>query len=129
MEQRIVLEDVKTSGDADRFKTEITLKYKDKIAQSTLDGPATKSIDIIAQATLNAVQQYFENYDLSLYRVHVIKINAHEIVVVLVNIGEKEERVAMKAKQAGITLGKDDLHLDIAKATLNALNRVVGKFK
>jgi hypothetical protein len=128
MEHRIVIEDVKTSGDADRFRVDVTLHYKGKIARSTLEGPATKSIDIIAQATLNTVQQYFENYVFSLYRVHIIKVNSHEIVVVLVNIGEKEERVALKSKQAGIALGRDDLHLDIAKATLNALNRVLGKF-
>lgn len=129
MEQRIVIEDVKTSGEANRFQVDVALHYKGKTARSTLEGPATKSIDIIAQATLNTIQQYFENYAFHLYRVHIIKVNSHEIVVVLVNISEKGERVALKAKQAGIALGREDLHRDIVKATLNALNRVLGKLQ
>jgi len=128
MESRIILEDVKTSGGADAFQAEVTLRYHDKIAESTLEGTATKSIEIIAQATLDAIQHYFDNYEFSLHTVHIMKINSYEIVVVLVNIGERKERVALKSQQAGIALGRGDLHCAIAKATLNALNRTLGRF-
>ena len=127
MEPRIVLEDVKTSEDTPGFQAEVTLKYKDKTAWSSLEGTATKSIDIIAQATLDAVRQYFEKYEFNVSRVHIMKINTHNIVVVLVNLGEIDEGAAMKSQQAGIALEKENLHHAIAKATLNALNRVLGK--
>lgn len=127
MKPRIVLEDVKTSGDSSRFQAEVILHYKDKIARSTLEGAATKSIDILAQATLNAIQQYFENHEFRVSKVHIMKINSHEIVVVLVDIKGRKGHVDV-FQQAGIALGREDLHLAIAKATLNTLNRILGRF-
>jgi hypothetical protein len=127
MESRIVLEDIQTSGDTAQFQAEITLRYQDKIARSKLEGRATKSIDLIAQATLDAIQQYFEGYEFKVQNVNIMKVNSHEIVIVLVNIKQTELRTE-GFEQAGIAIGKEDLHLAIARATLNALNRIIGRF-
>lgn len=128
MESRIVLEDVKTSEETDAFQVEVSLRYEDKPATSTLEGSKTKSIDIIAQATLDAIQQYFEGYEFSLYRVNIMKVNSHEIVAILVNIAVPNDPAATDFQQAGIAIGRDDLHIAIARATLNALNRILARF-
>jgi hypothetical protein len=127
MDSRIILEDVHTSGDASQFQVKITLRYQDKIARSKLEGREANSTEIIAQATLDAIRQYFEGYEFRVQNVNIMKVNTHEIVIVLVHI--KHEEIGLEGfEQAGIAIGREDLHLAIARATLNALNRIIGRF-
>jgi len=124
--KRLQIEGIDYAIKGNQVKTEVILRYDDKIYAAEETGPNTLSntYRILANATLNAIHQYIDREHMfAIEDIERVKIGKKDAVIVAVGVISSEyEEVLL-----GNALIKSDIREAVVKATLDALNRKLFK--
>lgn len=126
-DKRLGIEGIDYAVKGNQVRTEVILKYEDKLYTAEETGPNTLTniYRILATATLNAIHQYLDKeHVFAIEDIEKIRIGKKEAVIVTVGVISSEYEEVL----IGSALVKSDIRETVVKATLDALNRRLPKF-
>jgi hypothetical protein len=114
------------SQDGVRAEVELTLEGTEAFGSAKSDNRAHSRLDLIAEATLKAVSEFLdENLKLCLFKALEVPLGDESAVVVRVDLIQGRDRKSF----AGCSIISGDVNETVVFATLDAINRILGKLR
>ena len=114
------------SQESIQAEVELVRQNVETFGRSRSDNPATPPMRVVAEATLKAVAELLdENIRLCLADIVEVPVDDGEAIVVKVNLVRNRDTKSL----AGCSLYSGNVNQTVVFATLDAVNRVMGKLK
>jgi hypothetical protein len=109
-----------------KAEVELVLEGKEAFGSASSDNASAFAGELIAEATLRAVSEFLDaDIKLCLFGVREVAMGNDRMIVVRVDLIKHRDRKSL----AGCSIVSDDANRAVVYATLDAVNRILGKIK